>query len=422
MTRRYLCFILVLFLAVPVASVACTNWVDCPPYLENYEPPAGWPGITKVYILGQNFLDTPGTVSIGGVQVPANLVNMWSPGMIIVTVPDNAVTGPIVVTTQYGQDSSANEVGVWSPGGVGDIAANFTVFPPLASGPMGSYASCQNVTGTWQDNDGWGDAAQYMLTQTPNGNGGWNVSGSVTWTYDGWVPPSCTQPVSGTLDTDGNLQLNVGEDNVNGCGAYGDIFKVLSPGCNMTSAGYFIWAPGSPPPSDWLNNLGETSPDFPIYLQPVNPSAETNNFLNWVHSPDPSQGSDPTIADWQGVLSPSSTNFGGRVVFEQDGGGSDSCHYTGSPYKAYSLSGGSWYVQADPMNTWADDGIGLGSNAVQWYQQYWSPASCQILETQNMIVDTSTQTVQYQQNTLNIVISPNQICVKRIGDPVCENY
>jgi hypothetical protein len=132
--------LLLVFVAFPVVSSAQGD----PPILLNYEPPVGIAEYTKIYVTGYNFGSAPGTLTIGGMQIPADHIAIWSDAEIVATVPAGAATGPIVVTTTNGSDSSTVESSPdseWGWSGTGGFNANFSILtptePPLL--PLSEY-------------------------------------------------------------------------------------------------------------------------------------------------------------------------------------------------------------------------------------------------------------------------------------------
>jgi hypothetical protein len=100
--------------------------------------------------------------------------------------------------------------------------------------------------------------AQHTLAQGPQNS----ISGTVTWTYNPGTDygSNCTQQLTGTLDSQGNLTLDVQDGD--GCSGYGEKWAVLNSG-DATSQGWF-WEPndtqdceGNAPPSNFLNDLGK---------------------------------------------------------------------------------------------------------------------------------------------------------------------
>ena len=82
------------------ASAAVTVAVPLPS-ITSITSPAN-PG-SQITITGQNFLSTKGTVTLNGVSLTTT---SWTNTSIVLTVPTNNCTGPVVVTTQYGMSNA----------------------------------------------------------------------------------------------------------------------------------------------------------------------------------------------------------------------------------------------------------------------------------------------------------------------------
>jgi hypothetical protein len=77
------------------------------PAIELIIPPAAWPG-TPVAIQGTDFglLQIPGVSTVTFNGVDAGLALFWSDDYIVITVPENATSGPVVVTTLDGPSNA----------------------------------------------------------------------------------------------------------------------------------------------------------------------------------------------------------------------------------------------------------------------------------------------------------------------------
>jgi RHS repeat-associated protein len=83
-------------------SASATVTVNIPlPVITSITSPAA-PG-SQITISGQNFLSSPGTVTLNGVSLPTT---SWSTTSISLQVPTNNCTGPVVVKTQYGTSNA----------------------------------------------------------------------------------------------------------------------------------------------------------------------------------------------------------------------------------------------------------------------------------------------------------------------------
>ena len=74
------------------------------PQILSFDPPTGAPG-ADVTVNGLNFIPGNTTVRFGGTNAPS--VNVTAPTQLHVTVPANAVTGPITVATPFGTNTTA---------------------------------------------------------------------------------------------------------------------------------------------------------------------------------------------------------------------------------------------------------------------------------------------------------------------------
>ena len=66
-----------------------------------------------VQVQGAHLLDEPtaeGSATLGGVPIPRENITQWSNNLLTFTVPEGAVSGPIVVTTPFGQATSTAEL------------------------------------------------------------------------------------------------------------------------------------------------------------------------------------------------------------------------------------------------------------------------------------------------------------------------
>ncbi|WP_147296610.1 IPT/TIG domain-containing protein [Flagellimonas nanhaiensis] len=134
------------------------------PSINGFSPKEGEWG-TKVVIDGANFSDTGNTVTINGVE--AEIVNESS-SQIEVNVPENSRTGPIVVSTSYGNSIDSDE--------------DFTVF-------HGSWTQIADFGGGIRR-----DATAFVLDGVPYvglGTGGTLIPDMDFWTYnhesDEWI-------------------------------------------------------------------------------------------------------------------------------------------------------------------------------------------------------------------------------------------
>ena len=103
--------IMVTTLALILVLAAAPAWAEVvaqqAPAIELIIPPAAWPG-TPVAIQGTNFglLQVPGVSKVTFNGVDAGTALFWSDDYIIITVPENATSGPVVVTTLDGPSNA----------------------------------------------------------------------------------------------------------------------------------------------------------------------------------------------------------------------------------------------------------------------------------------------------------------------------
>lgn len=149
--------------------------------------------------------------------------------------------------------------------------------------------------------------------------------------------------------------------------------------------------------------------DSPVQVVCTQPNGETTASGGWADF----EGN-PTLHRWNQTLQPTTINFIGRVVTEQDaGGGSDQCHFTGSAFApATSITGGSWTVE--PGNFWGSDYVGWVPSAVTYYRQQ-GRAPCGTSFRQRMVIDCATGDIPYLTHTLGASMGPNTVTSQRGG-------
>lgn len=449
MYRRFLLLALpILFLALlPPAAHACAEpgsyyppvtWTT---HIESISPQVGIAGITQVDIEGYCFGDTQGTgtVTVNGVPMT---IEYWSDAEIILDLPFDATTGDLKVTSaNYGSDDSLGESACtcsgcpsegWPassdpPCGNNLINADFQVSvpsnPPLCCNEnvtppapyvAGSPSPSQYVEGTWDYNQG-GFQAQFTLTQGPqNSKTGLSL---ITGTE---VNTICSQveQVTGFLDQLGDMELS--EPCLGHCIEWhilgsGD---VTSQGLELGGASLCSNPPYANFPNDGLMDEAEGA-YYNLGVPPLfksqtdQPASETPapDATPWSLGP-PSAGSlYKTYGRWDRTLplSPDGFNeFAGRFVYEQSGGAATDGCYAALPNTHFTkvtsvTSGGGWYVNTSSV--WGVDIIGIKSQAVSFYQEYYAiPASkaCEITGPQAMHIDARTgpSATPYTTNTL----------------------
>jgi hypothetical protein len=140
------------------------------------------------------------------------------------------------------------------------------------------------------------------------------------------------------------------------------------------------------------------------------PTGETTTFGGWG-----SGDSLATVGKWNQTLLPTTTNFVGREVIEQDpgGGGPDNCWFQGSIIPKFTtISGGDWPVTTG--NAWGPDFIGFPSDAVTYYRNEGrDPCSATI--PQRMVISCNSGVLEYRSNTLGYVIDNPKVYSIRDG-------
>ena len=145
------------------------------------------------------------------------------------------------------------------------------------------------------------------------------------------------------------------------------------------------------------------------------PSGETTEGLGW-------DVALPTVQDYRQTLASQGVNFYSRKITEQDpgGGGPDTCWWSLSIYDPEeSITGGSWYVQAD--NTWGPDMVGWLEPWITYYRdEDRTPCSTQFY--QRMVIDCGTNTVTYRTNLLRMGFDQVKVWSERDGVYAERNY
>ena len=151
----------------------------------------------------------------------------------------------------------------------------------------------------------------------------------------------------------------------------------------------------------------------PVQVACPTPTGETTAFAGWADS----------TGKWTQTLSPTATNFVGRVVTEEDpgNGGPDNCWFAGSAIPPITaITGGQWTVTTG--NKWEFDFVGMGSTAVNYYRAQGRDP-CSVTVPQRMVIDNcSTGTVTYRTNTLGYVIDATTVSSIRDGQVATRNW
>jgi len=273
------------------------------------------------------------------------------------------------------------------------LLLNLALFFPGAR----MFSQCQSAAGSWTSTYNY----NWQLTQDGNGN----ITGTVDVSADGCS--TSVWPVAGTFQGGGRFSVTGTNPSPDGdiCVVSFDWNGSINvPGCN-TGGG--TW-----------DNSGGTSGSW-TWTKPCDiPTGETTSFDGW-------DTVLPTVGDWTQSLMPSTINFGGRTVTEQDpgGGGPDTCWFSGSNVaQTTSISGGSWTV--DGSNHWgADDpdGVGWPPDAVTYYRDE-GREPCGTTFPQQMVIDCSDGTPTYITNTLSMDITSTTVSSSRAGNSQSKNW
>jgi len=125
---------------------------------------------------------------------------------------------------------------------------------------------------------------------------------------------------------------------------------------------------------------------------------------------------------WNQTLAPSTKNFSGRTVTEQDpgGGGPDTCWFSGSTFAAFTaITGGSWTVASG--NTYGPDNVGYSDGAITYYRAQ-QRAPCSTTFSQRMVINCANQNTAYATNTLGAGIGVTTISSTKNGSTVSKTY
>ena len=148
------------------------------------------------------------------------------------------------------------------------------------------------------------------------------------------------------------------------------------------------------------------------------PTNETTAFAGWATAE-----SLPTVGRWTQTLAPSTTNFSGRQVTEEDpgGGGPDNCWFSGSAVSQITaITGGTWTVTS--TNTWGFDFVGL-TGAVVIYYRGQGRDPCSVTVPQRMVISClGAVSLPYRNNTLGYVIDNPGISSIRDGAVATKNW
>ncbi len=181
------------------------------PQVLSFDPPTAAAG-ADVTVNGLNFIAGNTTVRFGGTNAPS--VNVTAPSQLHVTVPFNAVTGPITVATPFGTNTTSTNF-------VFGLAPQIAGFTPVF-GPVGT-----NVTI---------DGANFVTNGLRVSLNGSNI------------PPAKVTVVSGT-----QLRVTIHTGQTNGPFTVATIY-----GTNTTSTNFVVTG-GAPVISDFTPQSGQTN-------------------------------------------------------------------------------------------------------------------------------------------------------------------
>ncbi len=139
------------------------------------------------------------------------------------------------------------------------------------------------------------------------------------------------------------------------------------------------------------------------------PTGEITNSIGW---------SSGGIHAWRQLLTPSTTNFVGRRVQEENpgNGGPDTCWFLGSDFgQSVSITGGppgGWPVGS--ANQWGDDFVGWEADAVTYYRDA-GRAPCLTSFSQRMVINCGTGSRTYTTNMLMMGFDYLEVWSMRAG-------
>jgi hypothetical protein len=271
------------------------------------------------------------------------------------------------------------------------------------------------------------------MTVTQDGSGDLTVTMTETPCGDGIGP--CTYNGTGTLDlTSNNFTLSVATTEDTLVDYYGTLLVyplnmsysgTLETGCNLAETTN-ITDNFSSSCVGWLEGYGYSADDAAaLCAQYVDdgaydvtkpcdlPTGETTAGVGW-------NATEWGAGAWNQTLQPTSFNFGGRNVTEQDpgGGGPDSCWFSGSSYDPFISIGAppsfdpsyTWLVTPD--NVWGTDWVGYIAAAITYYQaDPLESLPCSTSFPQQMVIDCSDSptTRTYVTNTLGAEIDADTV-------------
>jgi hypothetical protein len=166
------------------------------------------------------------------------------------------------------------------------------------------------------------------------------------------------------------------------------------------------------PPAQAKQALQEPicNPVGPLPPSAQKPTGETTTFNGW------DTGDFATAANWRQQLQPTSLNFSGCTVTEEDpGGGKDECWFKGSAKEPATLSGLHKFVH--PGNFWGDDRVGWSVDAVKYYRDQ-GKAPCSFYIPQSMKIVRLSGNIEYYRDQLVGTIGTTTVGSSRAGAPL----
>jgi hypothetical protein len=151
----------------------------------------------------------------------------------------------------------------------------------------------------------------------------------------------------------------------------------------------------------------------PAEVRCPKPTGETTSSGGW-------DSTNPTIHKWNQTLLPSSINFSGRTVTEQDpGSATDGCWFQGSEIAPAVLNGTSWSVGSS--NHWGPDYVGAFPSTVTYYRKQ-NRAPCTVTLPQRMVIDCSTGPIIYANSNLVFTIGSTTVTSQRAGQSASHSW
>lgn len=271
-------------------------------------------------------------------------------------------------------------------------------FPGLSAG----QSTCASAAGTWTcaGSPQFACNSVLALSQSPTGT----ISGTDTVNEPGC--PVRTWNTSGTFL--GNGQARTTSNNPHGTGDWPTCvaqivyeFTVKKPGCHTAEG-------------TWRSGWGslDFSSTFTLSKPCDVPTGESTASAGW-------DIAIPTRHRWRATLSPSTINFDGRTIGEDNpGGATDTCWFSGSliPYQN-DVTGSTGTVVSNQY----DDLVGWHPDAVTYYRGQ-GRAPCGMSTVQRVSIDCATNNPTVINNALSLQIGVTTVSSSRAGQTAMETW